>query len=87
MRIITFGRTVVVPLSVVVVALAGLSAPPVAVRSVVILMAVAAIGLMLALTRWRHRSRPLLPLAPFDGAVKTARDDASDLARMGSDAG
>ena len=55
MRIITFGRTVVVPLSVVVVALAGLSAPPVAVRTVFILMAVAAIGVMLALTRWGHR--------------------------------
>ena len=68
MRIITFGRMVVVPLSVLVMAVGGLSAPPVAFRSVLPLMAVAAIGLMLALVRW-GRSRDISSaLAPIDGA-------------------
>jgi hypothetical protein len=54
MRIISFGRTVVVPLTLVVLALAGFSAP-VALRSVLVLAAVGALGLVgLALTRWWH---------------------------------
>ena len=86
MRIITFGRMVVVPLSVVVLAVGGLSAPPVAFRSVLPLMAVAAIGLMLALVRW-GRSRDISSaLAPIDGARPVSfatagtrrRDERSD---------
>jgi hypothetical protein len=46
MTIITVGRTVVVPLSLVVLALAALSAPPVAPRSMLVLMAVGALGLV-----------------------------------------
>jgi hypothetical protein len=85
MRIITFSRMVVVPLSVLVMAVGGLSAPPVAFRSVLPLMAVAAIGLMLA--RW-GRSRDLsAALAPIDGARPVSfatagtrkRDERSDL--------
>jgi hypothetical protein len=57
MRIITFGRTVV-PLSVVVLALASVSTPPIATRSMIPLAAVGALSLfVLALTRWRHGSR------------------------------
>jgi nitrate/nitrite-specific signal transduction histidine kinase len=88
MRIITFGRTVVVPVSLVVLALAGFSAPPVALRSMLVLAAVGALGfVMLALTRWWHRSRHVRPLTRMDDVLQIAKDDASDLARMGSDAG
>jgi hypothetical protein len=88
MRLITFGRSVVVPLSLVVLALAGFSAPPVALRSMLVLLAVAALGFVgLALTRSWHRSRRVRPLAQTEDAVRIAKDDASDLARMGSDAG
>jgi hypothetical protein len=88
MRIITIGRTVVVPLSVVVLALAGFSAPPAAPGSMVVLLAVGALGLVvLALTRWRHRSRGVPAVARMDDALQIAKDDASDLMRMGSDAG
>jgi hypothetical protein len=52
MSIITVGRIVVVPLTLIVVALAGCRA-----------------------------------LARTDDRVQTAKDDASDLARMGSDSG
>jgi uncharacterized protein YjiS (DUF1127 family) len=88
MRIITITRSVVVPLSVVVLALAGLSAPPAVPRSMIVLVAVGALGLVvLALTRWRHRSRRVHALARMDDVLRIAKDDASDLARMGSDAG
>lgn len=84
MRTITFGRTVVVPLSLVALALAGFSAPAVAIRSMLVLLAVGALGfVVLALTRsWlsSRRDRP-------DDVVQSAKDDASNLARMGSDAG
>jgi hypothetical protein len=84
MRIISFGRTVVVPLSLVVLAVAAFSAP----RSVLVLVAVGALGLVgLALTRSWHRSRRVRPLPRMDDVVQIANDDASDLARMGSDAG
>jgi hypothetical protein len=87
MRIITFGRTVV-PLSVVVLALASVSTPPIATRSMIALGAVGALSLVvLALTRWRHGSRGVRALARTDDVVQIAADDASDLARMGSDAG
>jgi hypothetical protein len=87
MKIISFDRTVVVPLSLVVLALAGFSAP-VALRSVLVLVAVGALGLVgLALTRSWHRSRRVRPLPQMDDVVQIAKDDASDLARMGSDAG
>ncbi len=87
MRIITFGRTVV-PLSVVVLALASVSTPPIATRSMIALGAVGALSLVvLVLTRWRHGSRGVRALARTDDVVQIAADDASDLARMGSDAG
>jgi uncharacterized protein YjiS (DUF1127 family) len=86
MRIITFGRTVAIPLSLVVLALARFSAPPVTVRSV--LVAVGALGLVvLALTRWWHRTRRVRTLARMDDVLRIAKDDASDQARMGSDGG
>jgi len=88
MRILTFGRTVVVPLSLAVLALAGFGAQPVALRSMLVLVAIGTIGLLvLALTTWWHASNRVLPLARTDAAVQAAKDDASDLARMGSDAG
>jgi hypothetical protein len=88
MRIITFGRTVVVPLSLVVLALAGFSAPPAALRSVLVLVAIGGIGLtVLALTRWWYASSRVRPLARTDDVLQIAKDDASDVARMGSDAG
>jgi len=68
MRIITFSRMVVVPFSVLVMAVGGLSAPPVAFRSVLPLMAVAAIGLMLALAWWKRSRDVSSALAPIDGA-------------------
>jgi hypothetical protein len=88
MRIISFGRRVAVPLSLVVLALATLSAPPVAPRSMLVLMAVGALGLVgLALTRSWHRSRRLRSVPQSNDVVQVAKDDASDVARMGSDAG
>jgi uncharacterized protein YjiS (DUF1127 family) len=88
MRIITITRSVVVPLSVVVLALAGLSAPPAAPGSMLVLLAVGTLGLVvLALTRWRQRSRRVHALARMDDVLQIATDDASDLVRMGSDAG
>jgi hypothetical protein len=58
MRIVTFGRTVVVPLSLVVLALAGFTAAPVALRSMLGLAAVGALGVVvLVLTRSWYRSR------------------------------
>jgi hypothetical protein len=90
MRIITVGRTVVVPVSLVILALAEFSAPSVALRSMLVLAALGALGfVVLALTRTRswHRSRRVRPLARTDDVVQVAKDDASDLARMGSDAG
>jgi len=87
MRIITFGRTVVVPLSLVVLAVAGFGAP-VALRFVIVLGAIGAIGLVVfSLARRWHASRHVRPLPRMDGVVQIAKDDASDLARMGSDAG
>ncbi len=87
MRMITVGRTVVVPLSVVVLAVAGIGVP-VALRSVVVLVAIGAIGLIVSsLARRWHASRRLSPVPRMDDGVQIAKDDASDLARMGSDAG
>ena len=43
MRIITFGRTVVVPLSLVALALTGFSAPAIAIQSMLVLLAVGAL--------------------------------------------
>jgi len=87
MRIITVGRTVGVPLSLVVLAVAGLGAP-IALREAVALMAIGTIGLTgFSLARRSHASRHVRPLPRMDDVVQIARDDASDLARMGSDAG
>ena len=85
MRLVTFGRIVAVPLSLVVLALPGFNAPAGAVRSILLLVAVGAIGL-LALTRWQRLSR-VRTAAGMDEVLQTAKDDASDVARMGSDAG
>lgn len=88
MRIITVGRTVVVPLSLVVLAVAGFSAQSVALRSMLVLAAIGAIGLIvLALTTWWHASKRVPSLARTDDVLRIADDDASDLARMSSDAG
>jgi|SoiMetStandDraft_2_1073263.scaffolds.fasta_scaffold63170_4 hypothetical protein len=88
MRIITVSRSVVVPLSLVVLALAGSSAPPAAVGSMLGLVAVGALGLVvLALARWWHRSRRVRALGRMDDVLQIAKDDASDMVRMGSDAG
>jgi hypothetical protein len=86
-KIITFDRTVVIPLSLIVLAVAGFGVP-VAVRSVVVLLALAAIGLTLfsPARRWLA-SRQVRRLARKDDVVQLAKDDVSDLARMGSDAG
>jgi hypothetical protein len=87
MRLIIFDRTVVVPLSLVVPVLAGFSAPTVAVQSIRVLVVVGAIGLgVFALTRWL-RLRRVRRLAGMDELLQTAKDDASEVARMGSDAG
>ena len=87
MRIITAGRTVVVPVSVVVLAVAGIGVPA-ALRSVVVLVAIGAIGLtVFSLARRWHASRHVRPLPRMDDVVRITKDDASDLARMGSDAG
>jgi hypothetical protein len=87
MRIITFGRTVVLPLSLVVLAVAAFGAP-VALLWVVVLVAIGAIGpTVLSLAKWWHPSCHVSPLPRMDDALQTAKDDASDLARMGSDAG
>lgn len=88
MRIITFGRAVILPLSLAVLAFAGFSAPPVALRFMLVVLAVGALGLVgLALTRSRHRSRRVRSLPHMDDVIQIAKDDASDLMRMGSDAG
>jgi hypothetical protein len=88
MRMIAVGRTVVVPLSLVALALAGFSAPAIAIQSMLVLFAVGALGFVaLALTRSWHTRRRMRPLARMDDVVRIAKDDASDLARMGSDAG
>jgi hypothetical protein len=84
MRTIAFGRTVVVPLSLIVLVVAAFGAP-VALGSVALLVAIGAIGLpVFSLARRWHASRRVSPLPRMDDAAK---DDASDLARMGSDAG
>lgn len=88
MRIITFGRAVIFPLSLAVLAFAGFSAPPVALRSMLVVLAVGALGIVgLALTRSWHRPRRVPSLPQMDEVSQIAKDDASDLARMGSDAG
>ena len=87
MKNITFDRTIVIPLSLIVLAVAGFGVP-VPVRSVVVLLAIAAIGFTLfsPARRWLA-SRQVRRLARKDDVVQLAKDDASDLARMGSDAG
>ena len=86
MRINTFGGTVVVPLSLVVLAVAAFGAP-VALRSAVVLVAIGAIGVAVFLLarRW-HASDRISPFSRVDDVLQTAKDDATDLARMGSDA-
>lgn len=88
MRVITFGRTVAVPVSAVVLGLAALSAPPLAMRSVLPLVGIAALGFsVLAVNRWWRGSRGARPLTRAENAFQIATDDASDRVRMGSDAG
>ncbi len=87
MKIITFGRRVVVPLSLVVLALTGFSAP-VALRSMLVVAAVGALGIVMVVLigQWRGLKR-VRSRARVDDVAQIAKDDASDLARMGSDAG
>lgn len=88
MRMTVFSRTLVVPLSVVFLAAAGLSAPLAPLQSVLALVAVGAVGfIVLALASWAYRPRRILALAPMGDAAQIAREDASALARMESDAG
>jgi hypothetical protein len=83
-----FARTVVVPLSVVLLAVAGLSAPPAALQSVLVLAAIGAIGFIgLALVSRADRSRRILAIISRDDAAQIAKDDAEALTRMESDAG
>jgi hypothetical protein len=87
MRIIAFGRTVVLPLSLIVVTIAAFGAP-IALRSVIVMVAIGAIGLtVVSLAKRWQASRHVRPLPRTDDVVQSAKDDASDLARMGSDAG
>ena len=87
MRVLTFRRTVV-PVSAIVLGLAALSAPPLAMRSVLLLLVIAVISFsVLAVTRWWRGSHDARPLTRTASALKIATDDASDLVRMGSDAG
>jgi hypothetical protein len=88
MRVITFGRTIVVPVSLVVLVLAGFPAPPLPMQARVVLGAIVVIGLIVVAVSgwWQARSRVRL-LLPMDDALQIAKNDASDVARMGSDAG
>jgi hypothetical protein len=76
MRVITFGRTVALPVSVVVFAFAALSTPAFSIRSVLLFVGIAALGFcLLAVVRWWRRG----------SAIQTTTDDASALARMDGD--
>ena len=87
MRMTVFARTVVVPLSVVLLAVAGLSAQPQALRTALVLVAIGAIGfIVLALAKRTYRSRRIPVLASVN-AARIAKDDRSAVARMESDAG
>lgn len=88
MRTTVFARTAVVPVSAVLLAVAGLGAPLAPLQSVLVLTAVGATGLIvLALASVAYRSRSILARAPMGNAAQIARDDASAVARMESDAG
>jgi hypothetical protein len=79
MRVITFGRTVALPVSVVVFALAVLSTPASPIRSVLLLVGIAALGVcLLAVARWWRAFRSVNP-----EKIQTTTDDASALVRMG----
>ena len=87
MRMTAFTRTVVVPLSLVPFAVAGLSAPAQTFQSVLTVVAIGAIGfIVLGRASRAYRSRRTLALAPMAPA-QIAKDDASALERMESDAG
>jgi hypothetical protein len=75
MRVVTFGRTVAVPVSVVVFALAALSTPAFPIRSVLLLVGIAALGfcLLAVIKGWRA----------FRAVHPT--EDASALVRMDGD--
>ena len=88
MRMTAFTRTVIVPLSLVPFAVAGLSAPAETFQSVLAVVAIGAIGfIVLGRASRAYRSRRTLALAPIDPAAQFEQDDASALARMESDAG
>jgi len=87
MRMTAFTRTVIVPLSLVPFAVAGLSAPAETFQSVLAVVAIGAIGfIVLGRASRAYTSRRTLALAPMDPA-QIAKDDAFALARMESDAG
>jgi hypothetical protein len=76
MRVITFGRTVALPVSVVVFALAALSTSAFPIRSVLLLVGIGALGFcLLAVIKWWRR----------DSAIQTTTDDSSALARRDGD--
>lgn len=84
---VVFGRTVVIPLSLAVLAVTGFGAPA-GLRSVAVLVASGAIGLtVFSLAKRCRPFHPVGPLPRMDDAVQIAKDDASEWARMGSDAG
>ena len=70
------------------VALAALPAPLVTRRTKLMIAAIGGFGLLaLAPARWWRRSGQVPPRTRMDDALHIAKEDASDLARMGSDAG
>jgi hypothetical protein len=88
MSVITFDRTIVVPVSLVVLALAGLTAPSLLLQGIRVLGATVVIGLIvLAVTRWWQASTRRRPRLTTDDGLQVAKNDATDIARMGSDAG
>lgn len=84
MKVLTFGRTFAVPVSALVLGLAALSAPPLAMPSILLPGGIAAIGFsVLAVTRRWRRSRSVRPLTRTENAVQIATEKS----RMDSDAG
>ena len=85
---ISLRRSVAIPFAVVVFGLAALSAPPLALGAVLPIAAVGAIGLtLLTVMSWWRGPGTARRYAPAQNARRVAAEDASDNARMDSDAG